>query len=48
MLIKSDKILEYEITLLNVKIDLIYKLSLINMLDFITAVITNNKESLIY
>ena len=48
MLIKSDKVLEYKITLLNVKIDLIDKLDLINMLSLITAVMINTKESLIY
>ena len=48
MLIKLDKILEYEIVLLNMKIDLINKLSLINMSNFITAIMINNKESLIY
>ena len=48
MLIKLDKILECEITLLNMKIDLINKLDLINMLNLITVIIINNKKSSIY
>ena len=42
MLIKSDKILEHKITLLNIKLDLI------NMFSFMTIVIINNKEFLVY
>ena len=48
MLIELDKVFKHEITLLNIKIDLINKLNLINISSFITAVMINNKESLIY
>ena len=48
MLIISDKIFEDKITLLNLKIDLINKLDLINMIKFITIVMINNKKFLVY
>ena len=48
VLIKLDKILEYKIALLNMKIDLINKLDLINISSLMTVVIINNKESFVY
>ena len=48
MLIKSDKIIEHKIALLNMKIDLINKLNLMNILSLIIAVIIDDRESSVY
>ena len=48
MLIKSDKVLKYKITLLNIKLSLLNEWDLINISSFMTTVMTNNEELLIY